>query len=327
MSKSNTINIFISDLAIALNVNKYKTVTSLVIKLWKNYLANDYNSTLKSIETNKNIKIDNYKDDMDYVKNMFNKSSKSSKLNKKIEKCLKSDTTTSMKKKREELIKELDTDTNLTVDEKKELKKKLTSATNKNLGTTQECVGIDRYNEMMETTVTDAQRFVKMKLMEYETNSKTKSNETSVTKWYLCGKIDGIDGDILIEVKNRMNRLFQEMKDYERPQVQAYMNLLGLSKCHLVECLRKKKETSIFIVEEDYDQEYWSEFVMPALLSFIKMFHICMKDNKIKELLLTLNEEDCDKFLVKLIHENINRSVSEDTNKKQTTIRVKKIKK
>lgn len=58
--------------------------------------------------------------------------------------------------------------------------------------------------------------------------------------WFVGGKIDAIDRDrtLLIEIKNRVNRLFHRVPFYEQVQVQTYLELLGLHRGVLVECLK-----------------------------------------------------------------------------------------
>jgi len=75
----------------------------------------------------------------------------------------------------------------------------------------------------------------------------TKPNDTyklklkfSEDEVFLYGKVDGIavdsDGQkYVIESKNRQYKLFNTVRDYERIQCIAYMKLLNVSKCLLVE--------------------------------------------------------------------------------------------
>jgi hypothetical protein len=58
--------------------------------------------------------------------------------------------------------------------------------------------------------------------------------------WYVGGKIDAINEDrtLLIEIKNRVNRLFNRVPFYETIQVQTYLHLLGVEQGALVECLK-----------------------------------------------------------------------------------------
>lgn len=61
--------------------------------------------------------------------------------------------------------------------------------------------------------------------------------------WFVGGKIDAIDEDrtLLIEIKNRVNRLFYRVPFYEQVQVQTYLHLLNLDKGILVECLKNSE--------------------------------------------------------------------------------------
>lgn len=62
-------------------------------------------------------------------------------------------------------------------------------------------------------------------------------------QWYVGGKIDAIDEDrtLLIEIKNRVNRLFYRVPFYEAVQVQAYLHLLDIERGVLVECLKTRR--------------------------------------------------------------------------------------
>jgi hypothetical protein len=85
------------------------------------------------------------------------------------------------------------------------------------------------------------------------------------------GKIDGINNmnHYIIEVKNRINKLFYTLRDYEKVQIMCYMHLFESSKGHLVEALKKKNETEINIIEVTYDEKY-----MEHILSKIIVFGI-----------------------------------------------------
>ena len=51
----------------------------------------------------------------------------------------------------------------------------------------------------------------------------------------LKGKVDGIAGDTVVETKNRTRRLFKELREYERVQLECYMYLTGYQKAILTE--------------------------------------------------------------------------------------------
>ena len=74
----------------------------------------------------------------------------------------------------------------------------------------------------------------------YKRQQGTCSGEWGTVAWYVGGKIDAIDTDrsLLIEIKNRVNRLFYKVPFYEMVQVQTYLHLLDLDNGILVECLK-----------------------------------------------------------------------------------------
>lgn len=72
-----------------------------------------------------------------------------------------------------------------------------------------------------------------------EVTDQQKSNRLEFiigdTKWIVCGKIDGvIDGGIL-EIKNRQNRIFHSVPQYERVQVQMYMHMYEYETATLIQ--------------------------------------------------------------------------------------------
>ena len=63
---------------------------------------------------------------------------------------------------------------------------------------------------------------------------------------YICGKIDGIIDDELIEIKNRRNRLFEFIPIYEQIQIEIYFRLANLNKGKLIQ--NYNDTTSEFII-------------------------------------------------------------------------------
>jgi hypothetical protein len=93
-----------------------------------------------------------------------------------------------------------------------------------------------------------------------ERNSKMYTKELIRTDNYciiLRGKVDGISGDTVVEAKNRCNRLFMELRDYERVQLECYMYLTGYNKAILTE---HYNETSNQI-SYNHDSCFWEECV------------------------------------------------------------------
>ena len=87
------------------------------------------------------------------------------------------------------------------------------------------------------------------------------------------------------------------MRDYEKPQIQTYMYILGLPKGHLVESFKRGGNIQMNIIEEDFDQEYWDTVIMGRLTKFIKMFHLFLENIDLKTYILLSEDEEKDEIL------------------------------
>ena len=83
----------------------------------------------------------------------------------------------------------------------------------------------------------------------------------------ITGRIDGIEGEgdsrILIETKNRRNRLFNEIRMYERVQMTIYMKMTGITSSKLLEYYNDEEG----VLDLDYDEDLWNE-INKKLLDF-----------------------------------------------------------
>lgn len=92
--------------------------------------------------------------------------------------------------------------------------------------------------------------------------------------YVISGIIDRIekneDGkDILIEIKNRKNRLSFKLQDKDYVQVQIYLQMLNIDNAKLIE--QYNDETKIFLIEKD--DEYWKNEIEPQLVVFCNKFY------------------------------------------------------
>ncbi len=89
----------------------------------------------------------------------------------------------------------------------------------------------------------------------------------------ISGKVDGIEGEgddrVLIETKNRRNKLFGEVRTYEGVQMTIYMKMTGIRTSKLLEYYNDEEG----VIDYDYDEEFWDE-IESKLLEF--------KDNVLK---------------------------------------------
>lgn len=90
---------------------------------------------------------------------------------------------------------------------------------------------------------------------------------------FLGGRIDALsdDGATVIEIKNRINRLFYQIPAYERIQVQCYLRLVPHAvKGLLVECLTKEDGDVILnAVDLTVDDDLWHDVILPKLKAFV----------------------------------------------------------
>lgn len=87
--------------------------------------------------------------------------------------------------------------------------------------------------------------------------------------WSLGGRIDGISKDrtTVVEIKNRVNRLFMVPPEYELVQIQAYMHLIpGVERAILVESYRGQMNA----ITIPKDTEWWNAVVYPAMSQFVE---------------------------------------------------------
>lgn len=72
----------------------------------------------------------------------------------------------------------------------------------------------------------------------------------------ICGKIDGItDTGKIIEMKNRMYRLFKEIPNYEQIQGLAYMFLTGFNEITFIQNFKGKQAIDVL----KFDQDRWND--------------------------------------------------------------------
>ena len=134
----------------------------------------------------------------------------------------------------------------------------ITSTINKSRGIKNEDKIIKDYNNKNQTYVTDNNsKFYRYKL--FEDLKKYNIN--------IVAKIDGLDKGCLIEVKNRRNRLFNKIVEYEKVQLEIYLRILDITDAKLVENYNNT------FVEHIYtrDDNFWN-LIKERLYDFLDNF-------------------------------------------------------
>lgn len=101
--------------------------------------------------------------------------------------------------------------------------------------------------------------------------------------WGIGGKIDGFRDGVLIEIKNRVNQIFDPIPIYDQIQLQCYMHLLNKSHAIMIQCWNgQRKETE---VKRDVDM--WQNQIYPELNKFVHALFNLIKNNDVQDKMLT----------------------------------------
>lgn len=240
----------ISEIAIITGDNPYKTKRDYLLDFWKKNAKNDF---LKYQQLTQYTKVT----DDDIIKKIS--SNNNIDLSTELKKCNKINNISDLDTMKNEIFKKIE---NLNEIEKDEITKSIKNVTNTKFGIRNEDDVTKLYENMTGNSITKDNKYYKIKLFEF--------NDINV---YIGGKIDGInETGSIIEVKNRVNKLFYELRPYEKVQIMCYMHLFNTKEGHLVEAL-KKSNTSINIIKVEYDEEY-----INYIIDKIKVFAIFFKE-------------------------------------------------
>lgn len=257
--------ISISQISILTGHNIYQSQRDYLINFWKKTNKDDF---LKYKEiTNFEVKDD---------KIVFNNIAKKHKLDihSDLYKCYKSQNTNDLDKNRSALLKKVE---NLNEKDKKEITDSIKNLSNTRFGVKNEDDVCKIYENMMKCEITKDNLFIKKKIIE---------NSNFTIK--VGGKIDGInkkDGSI-IEIKNRMKKLFYELRGYEKIQLMCYLYLFQSEKGYLVEAYKKKDGTDINIIECQYDEDLMNK-IINVLNNFGNYYFQFLNNHDLKIELLT----------------------------------------
>lgn len=298
MSEKTNIYLNASELAIALGLNPYQNIRDLIVKYWGRYFPDDYYRLLDDIKRQNKVEI---RQETEYqcLQRLSKEASNTPQLQKKINEVLsanKTQDTKELQKKQKEVVNDLKKDTSLSADDKETLKKLMTSMSNRRFGTRKESSSINEYEKLTNKTVQRIGKFFNKKV-DTEKNCSTYNLLPNI-EWIFRGKIDGLTTDNeLVEVKNRVNRFFKTIKNYEKVQIQTYLYLLDLENGFLVESLAKKKGEAplINVVPTTFDKEFWEKTVLERTYKFIDFFQHMMFDDEYKMRLLMQEENVMEK--------------------------------
>jgi hypothetical protein len=259
----------ISEIAIITGDNKYKSKRDYLIDFWKKNNATDFEKYKKITDFTKET-------DEEIIKKITSKNNIN--ITNDLKECVNSNDTNQLNSLKRKMVDQMD---NLSENDKKELTKSVMNITNTKFGIKNENDVTKLYETMTGNSIIKDNKYHKTKLIELE--------ELTI---YIGGKIDGINSEngSIIEVKNRVNKLFYSLRDYEKVQIICYMFLFGSSKGHLVEAFRKNDGTDINIIEVDFDENYMS-YIFNKIYIFGRYYFKFMNDEQLKIKILSCNDE------------------------------------
>lgn len=108
-----------------------------------------------------------------------------------------------------------------------------------------------------------------LELEKYAAFKKMKIGED----WYIGGKIDAITTarDCIVEIKNRVRKLFGTVVGYENVQIQTYMHAFDVDSARLAECFTDRDGSmSIQVHAVERDRALWDGTILPRLTEFVE---------------------------------------------------------
>jgi len=261
----------ISEIAIITGDNPYKSKRDFLIDFWKKHYKSDFE------ECQKSVNYINKETDEEVIQKISTKNSIN--ILNEMKKCSETNNLETLNETKKIIMEKVK---NVSEEEKKEITKSITNLTNTKFGINNEFDVTKIYENIKSCKVIKDDIYRKKKIIDNE-------------KYSVCigGKIDGINlnENCIIEVKNRMNRMFYELRNYEKVQIMCYIYLFGKEKGHLVEALRKKTGTEINIIDVEFDNEYIT-YIIDKIKDFSEYFYNFINNREDKLRILSDNKED-----------------------------------
>lgn len=275
MMKTRDFFICATDLTVITGSNPYRDINEIYIKLWKKHFNKDYIKYINYLK-NKNIKTKKEETNIECIKRIAIENNLDLKKDINLESVLKTNNIEELNNHRDAILKKIKN--KIPENVSKEFKESFNSVINTNFGIKYENKGGELYHTKTGNIITLDRKYHKKSVFDIDKDV-----------WHFGGKVDGIteickEGvktGCIIEIKNRVNRLFYTLKEYEKVQCYVYMFLLDIQKTHLCETLKSKDDSTLNIIEIDFDEIYW-ESILSKTEEFINDFYEFMENKKRK---------------------------------------------
>jgi hypothetical protein len=256
----------ISDIAIITGDNTFKTREDYLIEFWKKNAREDYENYV--ILTSYTKQTDN-----EIIENIT--TNNQIDIKKELENCKKALNTCELNKYKAEIMDKMK---NVNGADKKEIEKSIQNVVHTNFGTKNENSIVSLYEEKTGNKLVKDDVYHSIELFTIDN-----------FRIFIGGKVDGltVDNKTIVEIKNRVYKLFYTLREYEKVQITAYMYLFTVLKSHLVEAFKKNNETTINIIEVLYDDEYMNNMI-EKIFYFINDYILLLNNHDLKMKILKI---------------------------------------
>ena len=284
------LTIRVSEIPAIIGINPYADIKPIILRFWQQANPKEYSKYILSLVKKQVINNPLLKDE-DIIKYHIKKYKIDIENDFKL--CKTSGTTHELKQKKNNIIKKIEDNKDILADDKKIIKDTINNITQTSYGIHHESYAIQIYSNIYKQPVIEQQKYIKKLIA-----------QSDIIDWYITGKIDGIREDgILIEVKNRVNKLFLTLRPYENIQVQTYLHLFKLKIGHLVEFIKLDTEQQINVIEVKYKSSDWKA-IKNKLQIFIEFFHLFLESEQLKYFMLTETNQNINQYYKNLLFNN-----------------------
>lgn len=195
-------------------------------------------------------------------------------INSKIN--IKSNDTKHLDNKKSDIIKSIN-NSKLSEKDKLDVKKSIENESNKRYGTIRENFTFNHLINIYGPNI----------VIDKEHKIKKLFNN-----FYIIGEIDGLlNNDTIIEIKNRTNRLFYRIYNYEKVQIIMYMYLCSMKHSKLVENFNNQ----INIIDLDMDEDFL-KYILDKIYKFTKFYNKLLKNIELKRITLLGTDKEFKKL-------------------------------
>lgn len=251
LEKPTSVILYASQIAACIGCNKHKKPAEAMESMWERMDPESYRDALRRTGcTTEADRVQHMLESNEFIKNVIDQSTLACTHSQDV--AIKYDAASRM-------ISNMD----LPVEDKKVIDSTVKRNLYTNYGTASEHHALVKVREMLSINAKTDDTFYKTHV----------ADVNGIALW-VGGKIDAIteDRSLVIEIKNRIRRLFYKVPFYEIIQLQTYLHLLDVSRGAVVECLTTPGDSLINIVPVRRDKSLWNDMIVPKMKAFTDVF-------------------------------------------------------